>query len=377
MNNLPLIVCEFAASAHFMMSLVLFVYSRRSVSFLPQAWIMLLFFLMYGGATVYLAFNSDIQPLGMLHPIMLMYLTASSFLQTVQPLGLCLPGYLQWQRMWKYASPAILVILIYGTGYLAGASPVMLNDAGDFGAYLLSGDVLLRCLALFLSAYYIINLFRLPHHLVRKFMLPPFLRAYVMALGCTAVFFVVLTIRFSFPMLLCYILLFTAVNLSLFIRLLRPGIQAIAYPDIKPVTAPPSADAICESERNDFNEANLHRFEVMEYVMQNEKPYTDCQFNRERLCRLAGFNRHLVLQSLRSQGYNDVHEYIARYRVTELKNLIQTGIITNPQKQFERVGFRTYKTTLICFERYEGVSLPEWLQQVAELPAAETEEGRM
>lgn len=362
MKTLSLLIIEFAATAHFMMSIVLFVFSRRSVVFLPQAWIMLIFALMYGIATGYFAGRSQLPEAGMLHPVMLLYLVASSFLQTVQPLGLCLPGYLQWQRMWKYASPALLLIFLYIIGTLMGSPLTHLHAAEDFAAHLLSGDVLLRCLSLFLSAYYIINLFRLPHNLVRRFILPPYLRAYVTALGCTAVFFIVITVRFSMPMLLSYVLLFTGVNLFLFIRLLRPGVQAISYPAIKPVKTPPSPAEMSQSELNDFNEANLHRFEMMEYVMQKEKPFTDSQFNRDRLCRLCGFNRHVMLQSLRSQGYNDIHEYIGRYRVNELKQLLKTGEMTAPQREFVRVGFRTYKTTLLTFERYEGVSLEVWMQ---------------
>ena len=75
-----------------------------------------------------------------------------------------------------------------------------------------------------------------------------------------------------------------------------------------------------------------------------------------RLCRLAGFNRHVVLQSLRSQGYNDVHEYISRYRVAELKRLITEGKITD-LRQVEEVGFRSVKTASLCFSRYESGDL--------------------
>lgn len=81
---------------------------------------------------------------------------------------------------------------------------------------------------------------------------------------------------------------------------------------------------------------------MMEYVMQHDSPYLDCNFNRERLCRLAGFNRHMALQSLRSQGYNDIHEYIMRYRVAELKRRIESGEITD-LKQVIEVGFAQLK----------------------------------
>ena len=74
MKTLSLLIIEFAATAHFMMSIVLFVFSRRSVVFLPQAWIMLIFALMYGIATGYFAGRSQLPEAGMLHPVMLLYL---------------------------------------------------------------------------------------------------------------------------------------------------------------------------------------------------------------------------------------------------------------------------------------------------------------
>ena len=147
----------------------------------------------------------------------------------------------------------------------------------------------------------------------------------------------------------------------MFFSILKPAIQGFSYPDIRPVKEPPTPEAISKSERDDFNEANLQRFEAMEYIMQTDKPYLDCLFNREKLCRLAGFNRHLVLQSLRSQGYNDIHEYISRYRVTELKRLILDGSITD-LRQHERVGFLTLKTAINNFERYENQDLTEWFK---------------
>lgn len=153
--------------------------------------------------------------------------------------------------------------------------------------------------------------------------LPNDLIAYGSALGLVSLLFVVLTIRFDLVLLTIYMLLFTAVNMFLFFRILRPTVEAISYPDFRQVETPPTREEITQSEVDDFNEANLHRFEVMEYVMQHDKPFLDCGFNRERLCRLAGFNRHMVLQSLRSQGYNDIHEYIMRYRVAAMKSAIE------------------------------------------------------
>lgn len=362
MHTLILVTTEFAATAHLMMSLVMFYLARRSVQFLSQAWIMLLLCLMYCGALAWISTNDVIPQVGILHPIMLIYLLACSYLQSIYPLGLCMPGYLQWGRMWGYAVPALVIIFIYGIGAAAGSNLASVYSANDIRHYFLSGDVVLRILSLLLSGYYIINIFRLPHRLVKSMQLPSDLIAYGAALGAVNLLFVFIAIKFNLVLLTIYMLLFTLVNMFLFFRILRPTVNAISYPSFKQVEKPPTKEEITQSETEDFNEANLHRFEAMEYVMQHEKPFIDCTFNRERLCRLAGFNRHMALQSLRSQGYNDIHEYIMRYRVAELKRCIEKGSITD-LKQVTEVGFRSAKTASTCFERYEGGDLQLFLEQ--------------
>lgn len=353
MHTLILVTTEFAAAAHLMMSLVMFYLSQRSVQFLSQAWIMLLICLMYCAALFFVATHDAIPQLGILHPVLLIYLLACSYLQSIYPLGLCMPGYLQWGRMWGYAVPALVLIFIYSIGAAAGSNLANVYTFNDIVDFWLSGDVVLRILCLLLSGYYIVNIFRLPHRLVRSMQLPSDLMAYGAALGIVSLFFVVITVEFNLVLLTIYILLFTLVNMFLFFRILRPTVEAISYPDFRQVETPPTREEITQSEVDDFNEANLHRFEMMEYVMQHDSPYLDCNFNRERLCRLAGFNRHMALQSLRSQGYNDIHEYIMRYRVAEFKRRIESGEITD-LKQVVDVGFRTPKTAITCFERYEG-----------------------
>lgn len=364
MRTLILVTTEFAAAAHLMMSLVLFYLARRSVQFLSQAWIMLLISLMYAAALFFVATHDSVPPLGMLHPVLLVYLLVCSYLQSIYPLGLCMPGYLQWGRMWGYATPALAVVAIYAIGSLAGSDVAKVYSSADIVRYLLSGDVALRIVALLLSGYYIVNIFRLPHKLVKRMELPRDLIAYGSALGLVCLFFVVITVRFSFALLTIYMVLFTLVNMFLFFRILRPTVEAISYPDFRQVEAPPTQEQITRSEVEDFNEANLHRFEVMEYIMQHDKPFTDSNFNRERLCRLAGFNRHMVLQSLRSQGYNDIHEYISRYRVAEMRRLIEQGQITD-LRDLSCVGFRSAKTAVSGFERYEGQSLTQFIEQCA------------
>lgn len=364
MHTLVLVTTEFAACTHLMMSLVLFYLARRSVQFLSQAWIMLLICLMYCSALSWIATNDSIPQIGILHPVMLIYLLSCSYLQSIYPLGLCMPGYLQWGRMWGYAAPALVIIFIYSIGAAVGSNLANVYTAHDIRHYFLSGDVVLRIISLLLSGYYIANIFRLPHRLVKSMQLPSDLIAYGTALGMVSLFFVFITIRFSLLLLTVYVLLFTLVNMFLFFRILRPTVNAISYPSFKQVEKPPTKEEIRQSETEDFNEANLHRFEALEYVMQHEKPFLDPTFNRERLCRLSGFNRHMALQSLRSQGYNDIHEYIMRYRVAELKKRIENGLITD-LKQVNEVGFRSTKTASTCFERYEQKDLFIYFESIA------------
>ncbi len=361
MHTLLLVVTEFAAAAHLMMSLVLFYFARRDVSYKSQAWIMLLISIMYALGLFYISTHA-IPELGMLHPVLLIYLMVCSYLQSIFPLGMCMPGYLQWGRMWNYATPALVLIAIYCVGIIIGSELTTTRNLDDITDNLLSGDIILRIATLLLSGYYIINIFRLPHRLVRQFQLPPDLLAYGSALGMISVFFVGITLSFNLVALVCYMLAFTLVNMFLFFRVLRPFSMAMTYPKIKPIEAPPTLESMNISETEDFNEANLQRFQAIEYMMQKEKPFLDCLFNRERLCRLAGYNRHVVLQIVRSQGYNDIHEYIARYRVSELRRRIDAGEMTD-LKHTEQVGFRTPKTAMKCFELYENENLQSYLEK--------------
>jgi len=348
-------VAELTAVAHLVISLVLFYFARRSVRYLSQAWIMLLISLMYMGVLVFVHLRIIESP-GILHPGMLLYLLICSFLQSIYPLGISMPGYLQWGRMWRYATPAIVLIGVYMVGMLAGSGFAQVFEASDLVEHFLSGDVLLRLLALALSAYYILNIFILPHRLVRRFSLPKDVITYGTLLGLLAIYYVWLTIDFSRGGYIAYMLLFTAVNLFLSFRCLRPVLDDMELPSIRLVDEPPAEVEILRSAEEDFNAANLRRFEAVEYLMQTEKPFKDSLFNRDKLCRYTGFNRHLLLQTLRSQGYNDIHEYISRYRVAELRRAIEAKEIAD-LRSIEDFGFKTLSTAQAAFQRYEGEDL--------------------
>lgn len=359
-RDMLLFVLEFAAVVHLVYSMVTFNFARRTVRYLSQAWVLLIIgcFFAFGmvGLLIFPQPSFEI-----LSPYLLIALLVCSFLQSIYPLSIPMPGYLQWGRMWRYASPAIALIAIYIVGGLMGSHFTHLNSLDDLRANFLNGDVLLRLLMLGLTFYYILNIFRLPHNLLPNYKLQKDLIFYGTALCFSAVFMVVLSIRFNAIAFVVYVLYFTAVNVALAMRVFKPILQLINVPDINPVKTPPTDENLQRETEENFNELNLKRFEKVEYVMQHQKPFTDCDFTREHLCREVGLNRHLLLQCLRANGYNDVHEYISRYRVAELKRLIEDGTIKD-LRSIEKAGFRTMKTALISFERFENTTLPDFFE---------------
>lgn len=365
MGTLLIIGTELVAVVHLTMAIVLFIYSHRSVAYLAQAWISALTFAIYALALLFIATNhtSQLEPLGMLNPMLLLALLVCSFLLSINPLGMVMPGYLQARRMVRYASPAIAIIVFYVIGLLAGSRPVIIDDVEMLRRSLLSGDVLLRLASVVLSAYYVLGIILLPHRLIRKtgYSLPMKVVTYATLLGLVQILLLVASIWFSYTLIIVYEVLFTAVSLTLSGIMIKANICEQPYPKIQIVNEPPTHEEIAVAEEVDFNAANAARFERIEYVMQHEKPYVSSAFNRDALCRLSGYNRHLLLQTLRSQGYNDVHDYISRYRVSELRRLIEAGKVTDI-RQHTCVGFLTLKTAIQAFERYEHVSLAEFLK---------------
>lgn len=362
MQTLLIIGTELVAVTHLTMAIVLFIYARRSVAYLAQAWTTMLTCCIYAVALGYIATHNVAMGNNMLHPALLVYLLVISFLLSINPLGMVMPGYLQMGRMVRYAAPAAAIVVLYLLGLAAGSEVVVISSFGDLQVNLLTGDVLLRLASLLLSSYYIINIIVLPHRLIRTqdYSLPANVVTYASLLGLVQVLFVFSTIWFSYAYIIIYEVLFTAVSLMLCGCMIKANIQAQPYPEIIPVETPPTPQEITKVELEDFNEANLRRFEGIEYVMQHGKPYVSPDFNRDHLCRFCGFNRHIVLQTLRSQGYNDVHDYISRYRVRELRRMIEEGEVTDI-KQHERVGFRTLKTAILAFERYEHEDLAAFI----------------
>jgi AraC-like DNA-binding protein len=352
-----LLVFELAAVVHLMMSLVGFLYARHRIAYLPLAWVMLLFCLFYTVWFMFVCFH--IMPaLGILHPVMLLYLMATCYLQSVCPLGIVMPGYLQMRRMWLYATPALILIGIYLVIFLAGYHPLKIYRF-DMISQLVSFDGVLRIVSLGLGVYYFINLFRLPHLLVKRHNMPRFLKAYGTITGLVSLFFIYIAVDFSFPLLRIYMLLFTLTNFYLFCRSLETIALSLPQPEINEVDEKPEMK---KDEQTDFNEANRRRFEIVEFYMQRDEPWRDNLFGRDKLCEQTGINRHLMLQCLRSQGYNNIHEYINRYRVEGIRQGLESGHITCLNDCLE-MGFGALKTARDAFRRMGYGSLDQYVAE--------------
>lgn len=83
------------------------------------------------------------------------------------------------------------------SGAAVGSNMANVYTFDDIVHFFLSGDVVLRIICLLLSGYYICNIFRLPHRLVRSMQLPSDLIAYGALLGFVSLFFVFITIKFN------------------------------------------------------------------------------------------------------------------------------------------------------------------------------------
>lgn len=342
---------------HLVLAVVMALLARHKVKYLAIAWIMGIFTFALFLIAPYAA-TAKAHP-GILHPAMLIALIAISYLQSIYPLSIPMPGYLQWGRMWYYALPALLFIGAYGIGLLLGAEPVVVENFHDIATHFFYPDLILRLGMLLTSFYYIINIFRLPHQL-SYLDYPRYLWGYCSLLGASAVFYLVIALDYQPYLMMIYAIVFTLLNSYLCLRILETMALELPRPTINEVHNEPTDEDLRRSE-HDFNEANLQRFQRVEYWMQQHtEVWTDPTFNRDTLCLEVGINRQLLLQSVRSQGYNNLHDYISNYRILELAKRIHDGRIASINDCLD-VGFATLKTARSAFYRVKGVSLDKYL----------------
>ena len=344
---------------HLVLCVVMSLLARHQVKYLAMAWIMGIFAFASFVLSPYA--STEEAHAGVFHPAMLITLLVVSYLQSIYPLSIPMPGYLQWGRMWSYALPAIIFIGFYLVGYLLGSRAVVIESFSDLRDNLFSSDLIIRMGMLFTSFYYIINIFRLPRRLAHV-SFPRYLIAYSTLLGLSALFFLVITFNYKIYLMMAYINIFTLLNAYLCLRVLETMALELPKPVITEVKEAPTDEELKKSE-HDFNEANRQRFQRVEFWMQEHvEAWSDPTFNRDALCREVGINRQLLLQSVRSQGYNNLHDFINSYRMAELKRRIQAGQITTPTECMD-VGFGTVKTVRATFLRFESTSVDEYLQR--------------
>ena len=347
-----------SALVHFVITAVMGLFARHRVQYLCLAWVNGIFCCTLFGASCFSHAIAEGEP-GILHPAMLLAVLCACYLQSIYPLNISMPGFLQWERMWRYASPILVLLAIYIGAALLGSRIVYIYSAEELVKNILSSDILMRLCALVLSIYYIVNIFLLPHRLVRHANVPRYLLGYCIALGVSVVFYTCVAIYYNTALLAIYVGLFTALNLYLMFRTLETLALQLPRPVISEVADVPEESK--EKELEDFNEANLHRFQRINFWMQNHREeWKDSTFGRDRLCQEVGLNRHLVLQSVRSQGFNNVHDYISSFRVAELKHMIARGEVKTLNDTLG-AGFGTTQTVRACFLKVEGVTLDEFL----------------
>lgn len=368
------------ATAHFVGMCVMSILAVHRVQYLSLAWMLAIFF----GITAIVAFFGESvangRP-GILNPYMLLMLVVGTYLQSIYALGIAMPGFLQWGRMIKYAAPIPILALIYVVAmHPAGqlTKVYSLHEMFDSGLYI---DIILRFAALLLGLYYVLNIVFLPRRMAYKSGLPMLLLAYLVVLVLSVVLYLYTALNYT-PVLLCsYMIVFTLVNFfwvchsmeTLIVRIPHPTINLDAVEEEPPL----SVEDDVEEERQrqiDFNEVNLSRYvRVQLWMQKNKDKWMSNGFTRDRLCEETGINRQLLLQCLRSQGHNNVHEYITTYRVEELKRLVTRGEITSVSDCLV-VGFGAVKTARLCFERIEGQSLDEYLEKCNVAPAVAGQE---
>lgn len=343
------------------MAAVMALFARHKIQFLSIAWIVGIF----GAAvTCVIPFADLIEATrpAMLHPGPLFGLMAFVFLQSIYPLGITMPGYLQWKRMWMYALPVILLGALYVVLTLVGMTSPNYYTWSELIDAVFTIDILLRFAMLALSAYYIVNIFRLPRVMLRFPHVPRYLQVYAFALGISSCLYFWVILRFTVVGFEIWLTLFTLANTYMCMRSLETLARSLPQPEIQVVEVEPqTTDA--SDDVQDFNLANLHRFERAEFWMQHHREaWKDNTFGRDQLCDAIGINRHLLLQSVRSQGYNNIHDYINVYRVNELLRMITSGEAQTLTACLD-AGFGTIKTARSCFAKVTGQTLDETLER--------------
>ena len=212
METFSLITLVCFATIHLMMASVLALYARYKVEYLCMTWVMGIFSALFCVAIPFYSYFK-FETMGLMNPFMLLALAVTSYLQTISPLGIAMPGYLQWRRMLLYASPTILLLLFYVLHLIRGGRPSVILTYTDLFDRLLGVSMIFRVFALALSVYYVVNLVRLPRMLVKNIELPRYLKGFATVVSLNTIYYVVVSVVYDSLLFYIYLYLFTILNM--------------------------------------------------------------------------------------------------------------------------------------------------------------------
>lgn len=378
-STIVLLTFACCTTAHFIVTCIMGLYARHRVEYLSLAWIMGIFTCVLLIVTPFSHSVATGQP-GIMHPYMILTLVCGIFLQSIYTFGFSMPGFLQWERMWKYSSPIFILAALYLLAMYPGGKLTKIYSSDELFENIYNVDLILRVAALGMGIYYIVNILYLPHRFAKSANVPAFVKGYGVVLTLSCVYYVYVAVNYT-PMLLCiFLILFTCLNMymvfrtleSMAMHLIKPVIALGETTDVLPMESEEKElteeEKAQEAERQaqklyDFNQLNRERYNKVEKWMRTHHlEWTDHTFNRDRLCEATGINRQLLLQCLRSQGHNNIHDYLMLYRVEELKRLIKRGEVTTVSESFN-AGFGAVKTARVSFEKLEGFSLDTYIER--------------
>ena len=89
-----------SALVHFVITAVMGLFARHRVQYLCLAWVNGIFCCTLFGASCFSHAIAEGEP-GILHPAMLLAVLCACYLQSIYLLSISMPGFLQWERMWR------------------------------------------------------------------------------------------------------------------------------------------------------------------------------------------------------------------------------------------------------------------------------------
>lgn len=225
------IVFACCATAHFVGMCVMGILAIHRVQYLSLAWMLAIFFFV---VAIVAFFGEEVaagRP-GILNPYMLLMLVVGTYLQSIYSLGIAMPGYLQWGRMIKYASPIVLLALVYVLAMFPGGQLTKVYSLSEMFGNIFSFDMMLRFSAMLLGLSYVLNIVFLPRRLAYKSRYPMLLLAYTVVLVLSVVLYLYTALNYTPMLLSAWIVVFTLVNFFWVCHSMETLIVKIPHPSI-------------------------------------------------------------------------------------------------------------------------------------------------